>query len=116
MRTTEPVDFVQMYLDCHAYALHLPDADYPECGPDNLVRIAEQYGILIEYLEDDDPRNPCSGWAWWYRVQGPKEHVIRFLAAECYGSEEEAREAICGANPTCAAGPVEMWDRDPDSA
>jgi hypothetical protein len=69
---------ITIEIDCHAYAWHLPDPDYAECGPDNLLRMAETYGILIRFLPDHD----WAGWAWWYEVIGPPDNIERFMAAE----------------------------------
>ena len=103
-------DLVDITVDCHAYPWHIREEwmgdDYAECGPTNLVRMAETYGILIEHLPDTDPRNPAPGWAWWYRIQGPRANVVRMLAEESTGSTEEAEEMVDGINPACAAGPT----------
>ena len=84
-------DTLTMTIDCHAYAYHLPDPDYPECGPDNLVRIAEEYGILIRQV---DGLAGWEDWAWWYEITGPRSHLVRFLAEEYCGGEAEAEEMV----------------------
>jgi hypothetical protein len=90
-------EIVSMEVDCHAYAWHEVDPNYPECGPDNLVRMAEQYGVLIEHLPDHD----WAGWAWMYRLTGPRAHLVRLLAAEYAGGVEEAEEFVRCATGTC---------------
>jgi hypothetical protein len=87
---TETVPVTELEVDCHAYAWHLEDSHYPECGPENLVRMAEEYGVLIEYLPD----HPLAGWAWWYRIVGPRAHIVRLLANEYCGGEPEAEEMV----------------------
>lgn len=87
-------EIVTMEIDCHDHPYHVVDAEYPECGPENLIRIAETYGILIKFL----PEHSWSEWAWWYEVTGPREHIVRFLTDEFTGAEPEARELVeCGA-------------------
>lgn len=77
-------------VDCHAYAWHEADPNYPECGPDNLVRMAEQYGVLIRHLPD----HKWAGWAWWYRVEGPRDNIVRLLAAEYTGNDVAMAEEM----------------------
>jgi hypothetical protein len=83
-------------IDCHAYAWHEVDPYFPECGPDNLVRMAETYGVLIEHLPDDNPDNPAPGWAWWYRIRGPRDNVVRLLADEYTGHIGTAEGMVDG--------------------
>lgn len=97
--TTTRIDIVTIIVDCHAYPWHereewMQDEEYPEVGPTNLVRMAEMYAVLVEHLPDTDPRNPCPGWAWYYRIQGPRENVARLLADEYCGCITEAREMV----------------------
>lgn len=94
--TQTRTDLVDIIVDCHAYAWHEEDEYYPECGPNNLVRMAEMFAVLVSVVEDDDPRNPAPGWAWWYRIQGPRDNVVRLLADEYSGSIEEAEEMVDG--------------------
>jgi hypothetical protein len=85
---TQTVQVVE--IDCHDHAYHVEDEDYPECGPDNLVRIAETYGILITFLPD----HPLASWAIWYRLEGPRANLVRFMADEYCGTAEEAEEYL----------------------
>lgn len=78
---------LSMEIDCNAYAFHLVDPYYPECGPDNLVRMAEQYAILIEYLGDCGGHGP-----WEYKIQGPRDHLISFLTDEYTGNDRAEAE------------------------
>jgi hypothetical protein len=71
-------DTITMEIDCHAYPWHVKDPLYPECGPDNLVRFAEIYAVVVEFLTDQR-------FGWSYQVTGPETHVRTFLDAE-YGS------------------------------
>lgn len=77
-------------VDCHAYPWHEPDEAYPECGPDNLPRMGETYGVLIRYLPD----HSWAGWAWWYEITGPPENIVRLLTEEYCGGEAEARGMV----------------------
>jgi hypothetical protein len=99
-------DLVHIEVDCHAYPWHRREDwmgdDYPEVGPDNLVRMAETYGVLVRFIED----HPHRDWAHWYEIKGPRANVVRLLAAEYCGGTEEAEETVAGMNPACAAGPV----------
>jgi|SRR5215475_2718658 len=84
-------DVVDVIVDCHAYPWHEENAEYPECGPENLVRMAEQYGVVIEFLPDDE----WSRWAWMYRITGPRPHIVRMLAEEyCGGVGDGDRSAV----------------------
>jgi hypothetical protein len=97
---TDTQNIVKVVVDCHSYAWHLEDPDYAECGPDNLVRMAEQFGVMVEHLADDDPDNIAPGWAWWYRITGPRDNVVRLLAdeyAECISQAEEMVDGNVGA-------------------
>lgn len=84
------VDVITIEVDCHAYAWHLPDPNYPECGPDNLVRMAETYGVMVRFMPD----HVCADWASWYEIVGPREHVVRLLTDEYAGDEMLAREMV----------------------
>jgi hypothetical protein len=77
---------VTVQVDCHAYAWHLPNPSYPECGPGNLTRMAEEFGVLVKFLPDHD----WADWADWYEVTGPPAHIVRLLEAEYGLSEAEA--------------------------
>lgn len=88
-QSTQRSDMRTIEIDCHAYAWHLTDPDYSECGPDNLVRMAETYGVLIRFLPD----HPLNGWAWWYEITGPRDHIVRLLTEE-YCSEEAIAEEM----------------------
>lgn len=62
----------------HAYSLTVTDPNYPECGPDNLLRIAETYGVMVVDVTEEvwgvhGPLVPV------YRFSGPRENVIRAL-------------------------------------
>lgn len=87
---------VEVEVDCHAYAWHEVDADYPECGPDNLVRFAETYGVIVTYL----PEHAWADWAWWYRVQGPSANVVEFLTLEYGCDAEQAVALVEGVSPS----------------
>jgi hypothetical protein len=56
-------------------------------GYPSLVEIAERYGVMIE----ERPRN--LGWAWWYRLTGPRENLVRFMDAE-YDSGDNIEEYL----------------------
>lgn len=87
---------LSLEVDCHAYAWHEHDPEYPETGPENLVRMAEEFGVLVAHL----PEHPYSRWAWWYRIIGPAEHIEKLLLAEYCGPDEElAREMVESAQP-----------------
>ena len=107
---TNTQEILRIEVDLHAYPWHETDPEYPECGPDNLIRMAETYGVLVEFLPD----HPHANWAWWYLLTGPRENIVRLLGNEAYGNEEEASEAVDGMHPGCAAGPAGRFDR-PDS-
>lgn len=83
-----------MEIDCHAYPWHVREEwmgdDYPEVGPDNLVRMSETFAILIEFLPD----HPLASWAWWYRITGPRAHIVHCLSEEWCGGVEEAEEMV----------------------
>jgi len=79
---------LRLEVDCHAYAWHEPHPDYTECGPDNLVRMAETYGVLVRHL----PEHAWADWAYWYEIIGPYEHIVRLLTDEYTGDEEAARD------------------------
>jgi hypothetical protein len=65
-----------------------------------LVRMAEQYGVLVKYLPDHD----WNGWAWMYEIIGPAEHIVNLLADEYAGDEATAREMVeCGSDPWVAS-------------
>lgn len=51
------------------------------------------YGVLIAEITD----HPWAGWASWYRVTGPRAHVLRFLVEECTGDEAMALDMLAGA-------------------
>lgn len=87
---------ITIELDCHDHPWHEVDEEFPECGPDNLIRMAEQYGVLIRYLPDHE----WSGWAWWYRITGPRENLVHFLDAEYSGGDDELTADI-----------IEMWEK-----
>lgn len=65
-------------IDCHAHPFDGND-DYL-----SLVGVAETYGVLIAEL----PEHEWAGWAWWYRVTGPREHLRRFLMEEYCGNDD----------------------------
>jgi hypothetical protein len=81
-------------VDCHAYAWHEYDDEYPECGPDNLIRFAETYGVIVEFLDDDE--SPAPRWAWWYRITGPRDNVRRFLLDEYAGGDDDLVDDMLG--------------------
>lgn len=92
----------RLIVDCHAYPWHEPDphGDYPECGPENLTRMAEEFGVLVKYLPDGPGPDGWGDWAWWYEIIGPAENIVRLLAAEYCGAEPEALELVeCGSEP-----------------
>jgi hypothetical protein len=77
-------------IDCHDHPWHEQDQEFPECGPDNLLRMAEEFGVLIAFLPDHDH----ASWAWWYEITGPADNIVAFLAKEYCGNTEEAREIL----------------------
>jgi hypothetical protein len=81
---------VTIEVDCHAYAWHVANETYPECGPDNLTRMAEEYGVLIRFLPDHE----LADWAWWYEITGPPAHVVALMMGEYGAGEHEAREMV----------------------
>lgn len=100
---------VEMTVDCHAYPWHLEDPEYAECGPENLTRMAEEFGVLVAHLPDGPyPNGQWADWAWWYVIIGPAENVVRLLANEYAGGDAEARELVeCGAEP--CPDPAARW-------
>lgn len=82
--TADPVGVI--VVDCHAYDWHDPE----EMGGRTLAHVAEQYGVLIEHLADHD----LSSWASWYRVEGPRSHLVALMAGEYCGGEVEAEELV----------------------
>lgn len=90
MNPPDRPDVRTVEVDCHAYPWHETDAEYPECGSDNLVRMAETYGVLVKFLPDHN----LAGWAWWYEITGPVEHIVALLTAEYTGEEASAREMV----------------------
>jgi len=84
------VSVVTVEVDCHDHPYHETDVEFPECGPQNLLRIAETYGMLIEHL----PHHRYASWAWWYRLTGPRENIVRFLLDEYCGPDEELAAQI----------------------
>lgn len=94
---TARTEIVGVTVDCHSYAWHEVDPEYPECGPNNLVRMAEMFAVMVEHLSDDHPDNPAPGWAFWYRISGPRDNVVRLLADEyCGDGIEQAEELVDG--------------------
>lgn len=86
-----------MVIDCHAYAWHEKDDEYPECGPDNLARMKAEFNVTVEHLPDGPPEYPgWADWAWWYRLTGEREDIINLLTAEYTGSRPEAEELVDG--------------------
>jgi hypothetical protein len=85
MTITERV-ILHMEIDCHDHPYHIEDDYFPECGPDYLVGLAEKYGMLIRYVGE--------GFGWVYIIQGPREHLIRFLTDEYCGDEWNAIEMV----------------------
>lgn len=84
------VETITIEIDCHSYPWHIVDAEYPECGPDNLIRMAEQYGVLMAFLPDHD----MADWAYWYRITGPREHIVRLLVDEYAGDRATAEDLV----------------------
>lgn len=85
MPSPEEMSILSFQVECCAYPLHIADPYFPECGPDNLMRIAEQFGILIEHTG-----MTTHGFA--YQVQGPRENLGRFLVAEGFAESADQVE------------------------
>jgi hypothetical protein len=99
----EQQQITKVTVDCHAYPWHerpewMADDECPEVGPNNLVRMAEEFGVLIRHLSDEEAPAGWAGWAWWYEIEGPPEHIVRLLTAEYSGCEALAREMVYGAD------------------
>jgi hypothetical protein len=77
-------------VDCHGYPWHEPREGSEEYGPDTLIRFAETYGVIVQFLAEHN----WHGWAWWYTITGYRENIERFLIAEYSDDEVLMKEWI----------------------
>lgn len=91
---TARTDIRSIEIDCHTFPWHDDPEGRAGYGEDDqlptMVGLAETYGVLVEHLAD----HPLAGWAWWYRLTGPGEHLRRLLAEEYAGGYPEADEML----------------------